>query len=350
MALHCLAVNEPNLPGATSRRKKICNSLRVTIAPHLNSSTPDCGAFRLVPASGSGEATIGVSILTHTVLDFAMQYSRLGLAVLPLHYPVRHQDGMICSCGRANCNSPAKHPVGQLVPNGIKGGSTKPKMVEGWFRDSPWNIGIVTGAASGIIPLDIDPRHGGDECLAALERTNGPLPETWRFLTGGGGEHVIFRHPGGFIPNSAQKIGPGIDVRGDGGYIVAPPSRHITGRDYAISVDHHPDLIPLADLPRWLFELMKCESGGRVPVEEWRRRIGCRIPGGTTKRLPSLGFAVTCLPTVSTRMFASTLSFHSMPRIAHPPLSQQEILNIVASITMRELARKATRHKEWSRG
>jgi hypothetical protein len=100
----------------------------------------------MVPASGSTEATLGVSILTHTVLDFAMEYSRLGLAVLPLHYPVRHQDGMTCSCGRANCNSPAKHPVGQLVPNGIKGGSTKPKMVEGWFRDSPWNIGIVTGA------------------------------------------------------------------------------------------------------------------------------------------------------------------------------------------------------------
>jgi hypothetical protein len=62
--------------------------------------------------------------LTDTVLDFAMEYSRLGLAVLPLHYPVRHQHGMVCSCGRANCNSPAKHPVGQLVPNGLKNATT----------------------------------------------------------------------------------------------------------------------------------------------------------------------------------------------------------------------------------
>jgi hypothetical protein len=59
-----------------------------------------------------------------------------------------NQHGMVCSCGRANCNSPAKHPVGHLVPNGIKGVSTKPEMVEGLFRDSPWNIGIVTGAAT----------------------------------------------------------------------------------------------------------------------------------------------------------------------------------------------------------
>ena len=132
MALHCLAVNEP-IWGCDLLRKKICISLRVAIAPHLNSSTRmRCISF-LMPASGSAEATLGVSILTHTVLDYAMDYSRLGLAVLPLHYPVRHQHGMVCSCGRANCNSPAKHPVGHLVPNGIKGGSTRPKMVECWF-------------------------------------------------------------------------------------------------------------------------------------------------------------------------------------------------------------------------
>jgi hypothetical protein len=52
-----------------------------------------------------------------------------------------------------------------------------------------------------------------DQTLAALEREHGPLPPTWRFLTGGGGEHILFRHPGGLVPNSAGKIGPGIDVR-----------------------------------------------------------------------------------------------------------------------------------------
>jgi len=167
--------------------------------------------------------------------------------------------------------------------------------------------------------------------------------------TGPSRSWVIFRHPGGFIPNSAQKIGPGIDVRGDGGYIVAPPSRHITGRDYAISVDHHPDLIPLAELPRWLFELMKGESGGRVPVEEWRRRIGCPFPEG--QRNDSL-----------TRFCGHLLAHGIDPHVCldivlslnvthcTPPLSQQEILNIVASIARREFTQRATRRKESNRG
>ena len=207
--------------------------------------------------------------MTYTVLDFAMEYSRLGLAVLPLHYPVRHQHGMACSCGRTNCNSPAKHPVGHLVPNGLKNATTDHEVVERWFRDQPWNIAIVTGKTSGIIALDVDPRHGGDKFIAALENKHGPLPQTWRFLTGGGGEHVLFRHPGGLVPNNAGKLGVGIDVRGEVGYIVAPPSRHMSGRNYSISVDHHPDDIPLADPPPWLIALVKADA-----AVECQRRNG----------------------------------------------------------------------------
>ena len=59
-------------------------------------------------------------------------------------------------------------------------------------------------------------------------------------------------NPGRNVPNSASAVGPGIDVRGDGGYIVAPPPLHMSGRPYAISVDHHPDDVPLADAPAWL--------------------------------------------------------------------------------------------------
>jgi hypothetical protein len=342
MALHCLAVNEPNFPGATSRRKKICISLRVTIAPHLNSSTPDVMHFVF-------DARIRLGRSNTRSFNLDSYCPRFCDGVFPA-WPCRPAISMGWSVPVAGrIASPAKHPVGHLVPNGIKGGSAKPKMVECWFRDSPWNIGIVTGAASGIIPLDIDPRHGGDECLAALERTNGPLPETWRFLTGGGGEHVIFRHPGGFIPNSAQKIGPGIDVRGDGGYIVAPPSRHITGRDYAISVDHHPDLIPLADPPPWLVELVKSNSGVRVPAEEWRRRIGSAIPEGerndTLARISGHLLAHRIDPYVCLDIILSLNITH-----CHPPLPEQEIAHIVASITNREFAQRATRHRESNRG
>jgi hypothetical protein len=288
--------------------------------------------------------------MSQTVIDCAMHYSRLGLAVLPLHYPVQHQHGMACSCGRTNCGSPAKHPVGHLVPQGLRNASVNDNVVERWFRDRPWNLAIVTGKTSGVFALDVDPRHGGDNSLAALENKHGPLPTTWRFLTGGGGEHILFRHPGGLLPNSAGKIGVGIDVRGEAGYIVAPPSRHTSGRSYSVSVDHHPDDVPLADPPGWLIEAVKPDVVvGASNTQEWRSRIGSAIPEGqrndTLARISGhlLGHGIdrhVCLDII-----VALNATHCTP-----PLPEEEILNIVASITNRELAKRATRRKEFNRG
>jgi hypothetical protein len=98
------------------------------------------------------------------------------------------------------------------------------KTLHEWFRRSPdFNVGIVTGALSGLVVLDVDPRHGGKESLRGLERKHGPLPETMESITGGGGRHVYFSHPGGVVHNRTN-IEPGIDLRGDGGCIVAPPT------------------------------------------------------------------------------------------------------------------------------
>ena len=77
-----------------------------------------------------------------------------------------------------------------------------------------------------MLVLDIDPSDGGLQSLAALERESGPLPGTARSRTGGGGVHVFFRYPPGKdVRNSAGWLGPGLDVRGEGGYVVVPPSR-----------------------------------------------------------------------------------------------------------------------------
>ena len=145
-----------------------------------------------------------------------------------------------------------------MTKNGLKDASKDPDVISEWFQKNPHaNVGIVTGAISGFIAVDNDPRHGGDESIAALEKRYGAPPATQRFLTGGSGEHILFRHPGGTIPNSTSKIAPGIDIKADGGYIVAPPSQHISGKHYAISVDHHPDDVPLADAPAWLLDLIQ---------------------------------------------------------------------------------------------
>jgi hypothetical protein len=105
--------------------------------------------------------------------------------------------------------------------------------VQGWFSEWPTaGVGIVTGSISGLVVIDIDVRHGGDVALARLEQEHGHLPATLECCTGGGGCHLYFAHPGGLIRNKVG-LGPGIDLRGDGGYVVAPPSLHASGRRYA---------------------------------------------------------------------------------------------------------------------
>jgi hypothetical protein len=128
----------------------------------------------------------------------------------------------------------------------------KKETLHEWYRRSPdYNVGIVTGALSGLVVLDVDPRHGGDKSLRKLEREHGSLPKTLESITGGGGRHVYFSHPGGEVRNRVGIV-PGIDLRGDGGCIVAPPSVHPSGKRYRWVKGRAPGEIPLARLPDWL--------------------------------------------------------------------------------------------------
>lgn len=215
-----------------------------------------------------------------SVLAHALALARRGHAVLPLVWPVTVNGRTVCSCRKAaDCPAPAKHPFGKLAPNGLLSATTEPGIIKGWFgHQAPdANLGVCTDK---LIALDIDPRHNGDESLRELERTHGALPPTWRVLTGGGGEHVIYACPAGCNVGSSQAgdtpvLGPGIDVRARSGYLVAPPSTHIGGRSYAWSVDHHPADVALAEPPPWLLALLaRRPVQMRVPVprEQWSAR------------------------------------------------------------------------------
>jgi hypothetical protein len=188
-------------------------------------------------------------------LEAAIGYAHRGWGVIPLHWPLPAPDGKArCSCGKSECTSIAKHP---LTTNGLKNAATNPAVIRQWWRESASaNVGIVTGSASGIVVLDIDPKHDGPASLAALIAKHGELPNTVEAITGSGGSHRFFRHPGVSVPNSTAKLGLGLDVRGDGGYVVASPSLHASGDRYTWDLLADPDEIELADAPQWLLEMM----------------------------------------------------------------------------------------------
>jgi len=134
------------------------------------------------------------------------------------------------------------------------------RTVRRWFAETPqFNVSIVTGAISGLVVVDVDPRHGGAKSLSALEREHGRLPGTIEAISGGGGRHLYFAHPGVLLHNRTN-VRPGIDLRGDGGCIVAPPSVHPSGTQYRWKRGRAPGQIELAPLPDWLIEILSNES------------------------------------------------------------------------------------------
>jgi hypothetical protein len=154
-----------------------------------------------------------------------------------------------CTCGRVDCAAPGKHPRLSDWPN--KATADPVAIREWWIRWPEANIGVLTGSASGIVVLDVDPRNGGDNSLAGLVAAHGALPATPQSRTGGGGAHFYFAHPGGEVKTWHPR--PGLDLQGDGGrYIVVPPSRHLSGRVYAWAENADPASALLAPLPAWL--------------------------------------------------------------------------------------------------
>ena len=153
-------------------------------------------------------------------LEMALAYAGNGWAVLPLHTAVES----VCDCRKA-CASPAKHP---RTMAGFKDATTDEAKIRHWWGMWPEaNIGIATGAVSGIFVVDIDPYHGGMETIETLKEKGIVLHQTAQVLTQNDGFHLYYQYAG---KKGKGTMGKGIDVKSDGGYVVAPPSIGIQGR------------------------------------------------------------------------------------------------------------------------
>jgi hypothetical protein len=171
--------------------------------------------------------------MTPTPLAFALRYAALGWHT----FPIAPRD---------------KTPVGALVPHGCLDASTDPAKLRAWFADPARNIGVACGP-SGLVIVDVDPRNDGDEEMRKLVRAHGKFPVTPVVYTGGGGWHAYFAAPTG-TPLRA-KLAPGVDLKHAGGYVVAPPSIHPSGKPYMFATNARPSSTPLAPLPAWLLAL-----------------------------------------------------------------------------------------------
>lgn len=151
-----------------------------------------------------------------------------------------------------------------------KKASTEPKTIESWWNEWPdASIGCPTGPRSGFWAFDID-LPAGPSSLAGFEAQHGKLPDTRSQTTGGGGTHYLFQWPERQdIRNSAGQLAPGIDVRGNGGYIILPPSNHPDGDAYAWNGS---PLAPLHPAPQWLLDLIsKCKRNKQPKSNQARK-------------------------------------------------------------------------------
>ena len=144
--------------------------------------------------------------------------------------------------------------------HGFKDASDDSEQIDKWQRQFPKaNIAISTGAVSGIVVIDVDPRNGGRDTLAKLSGEGKIIPHCPQAKTGNNGWHFYFRLPPGLKP-SKDKLGKGIDIKSCGGYVVAPPSRTAKsdqgpGGEYAWI--HSPEQTPLGPFPAWALEKLR---------------------------------------------------------------------------------------------
>lgn len=207
------------------------------------------------------------------------------------------------------------------------------KEIGQWFERWPdANIGVVTGTISGIVVLDIDPRHGGDASLTAWQMGQGALPVTVEGVTGGGGRHVYFSF-GDIAMRSMVAVAKGIDVRAEGGMVVAPPSRHPSGKLYRWRTGRSPDAVAVAPLPNWLKStfLRRTHRQGH-DLSHWRDLVRDGVKEGERNSTIASLSGHLLWHGVDPHVVLELLLSWNRQRCS-PPLDDDEVARVVTSIT-----------------
>ena len=268
--------------------------------------------------------------MTTSMLDEVLFWARAGMHVFPVYESSADRK---CACGpTAECNqkeSWGKHPRisrWQLLA------SRDERQIREWWGNWPEaSIGICCGeevpGGGRLLVVDVDPRHDGDVSLSLLEELHGPLPHTVRNLTGGGGQHLFFRTPR-LIKSRSEKLGPGLDIKCDRGYVLAPPSWHVSGRRYSRDAGADITETAIADAPDWLLILADPpETRSAASVKS--PSADAFIEGGRHDAIVSLAGALRRRGLQASEMLPSMLAVNSAR--CRPPLDEHEIKTIAYS-------------------
>ena len=236
--------------------------------------------------------------------EWALYYAELGLAVFPLAYR-------------------NKVPA---IEGGCKAATTEKSKIERWWNQNPrYNIGIATGNKSNglvVIDLDVDKNKGidGYEVLRDWQNKHGELPETWQSITGRGGYHYFYKDT---ITHS-NKVGlyEGVDIRGEGGYIVAPPSVHPNGNTY--EWEQEPKEYEIAQVDDIVNDFFKCEKQRIDSEHKTNFKVPELIPEG--KRVDTIVRLIASLRTkgLDDDAIKAAVRVENEKR-CNPPLKEKEL-------------------------
>jgi AraC-like DNA-binding protein len=274
------------------------------------------------------------------LLEAALFYAARGLRIVPLHTPLPNGG---CSCGRTTCRTPGKHP---RIDDWPSLATTDARQIATWWVAWPSaNVGLALG--QGLIDIEVDPRHGGDENLPAVEKQIGGLPDTVTWISGGGGAHRLYRIPDQATIRNATSIArdllgfdsdqsTGIDVRSAGGLAVLPPSAHESGVVYRWG-NLYLDALPIAPLPEaWIDYLTAGRDRGTIAIGD-----GNPLPEGTrNSALTSLAGNMRRVGMTEREILAG-IRCCNVDR-CRPPLDDGEVARIAHSIAGYEPDQVAT--------
>lgn len=224
---------------------------------------------------------------------------------------------------------------------GLSDATTDRDRIERFWRNNPdHNIGVRCGHESQLVVLDVDDDAGGLESLRALVKKHGPIPSTGTVVTPGGGTHYYFRHPDqGEIRNTQSFPGPGLDIRGIGGYVLAPPSMGSNGSRYEFD-----EQAPKAPMPDWL---VRAVVSHQTAVRNLNTDFAAMVRAGVSE-----GARDEQLTSLVGHLWQNSVSpnpgeiFELVNSVnlakCRPPLSAKQVEKIVKSIERRE-GRKALR-------